>query len=66
MSQSEIENFMYDDLTFHKKTQKFGNRDVFFQNYGVMQLKMNCYFLINLKTLLNTKERNIVTRKLLR
>ena len=31
MSQTEIENFMYDDLTFHKKTQKFGNRDVFFQ-----------------------------------
>ena len=31
MSQSEIENFMYDDLTFHKKTQKFGNKDTFFQ-----------------------------------
>ena len=31
MSQSAIENFMYDDLTFHKKTQKFGNKDSFFQ-----------------------------------
>jgi len=31
MTQAEIENFMYDDLTFHKKTQKFGNQDTFFQ-----------------------------------
>ena len=31
MTQAEIENFMYDDLTFHKKTQKFGNQDAFFQ-----------------------------------
>ena len=31
MSQSQIENFMYDDLTLHKKTQKFGNKDTFFQ-----------------------------------
>ncbi|MEK9741736.1 MAG: DnaJ domain-containing protein [Pelagibacteraceae bacterium] len=31
MTQTEIENFIYDDLTFHKKTQKFGNQDAFFQ-----------------------------------
>ena len=31
MTQAEIENFIYDDLTFHKKTQKFGNQDAFFQ-----------------------------------
>ena len=58
---------MYDDLTFHKKTQKFGNRDVFFQKLWSNAIEDELlYFLINLKILLNTKERNIVTRKLLR
>ena len=31
MSQTEIENFMYDDIVGHRKTQKFGSRDNFFQ-----------------------------------
>ena len=31
MSELEIENFMYDDIIGHRKTQKFGSRDAFFQ-----------------------------------
>lgn len=31
MSELEIENFMYDDIVGHRKTQKFGSRDAFFQ-----------------------------------
>lgn len=63
MSQSAIENFMYDDLTFHKKTQKFGNKDSFFKNFGTMLLRMNCSLLISLKTPLPILVADIVLLK---
>ena len=53
MSQGEIENFINDDLTFHKKTQKFGNRDIFFQKLWTNAIEDELLFFTKFK---NSKE----------